>query len=246
VNFSDVFIRRPIATSLLMAALALFGVVAYRTLPVSDMPDVEMPTLQVRADLTGASPETMASSVATVLERQFTTIAGVDSMRSQSNSGRSEITLQFDIGRDVDGASVDVQTAIAEAMPLLPAGMTRPPSYRKQNPGDQAIFYLTLASDTVSMTTLADFAETIIAPNISMVSGVAQVQVQGATKYAVRVQLEPELAHRDHVWAARGLHAKAQRTTQQCRRLRQSHRRVAQRLARPPERSRQRNRQRRG
>jgi HAE1 family hydrophobic/amphiphilic exporter-1 len=192
VNFSDVFIRRPIATSLLMAALALFGVVAYRTLPVSDMPDVEMPTLQVRADLTGASPETMASSVATVLERQFTTIAGVDSMRSQSNSGRSEITLQFDIGRDVDGASVDVQTAIAEAMPLLPAGMTRPPSYRKQNPGDQAIFYLTLASDTVSMTTLADFAETIIAPNISMVSGVAQVQVQGATKYAVRVQLDPD------------------------------------------------------
>jgi HAE1 family hydrophobic/amphiphilic exporter-1 len=192
VNFSDVFIRRPIATSLLMAALALFGVVAYFALPVSDMPDVEMPTLQVRADLAGASPETMASSVATVLERQFTTIAGVDSMRSQSNSGRSEITLQFDIGRDVDGASVDVQTAIAEAMPLLPAGMTRPPSYRKQNPGDQPIFYISLSSDTVSMTTLADFAETVIAPSISMISGVAQVGVQGATKYAVRVQLDPD------------------------------------------------------
>ncbi len=192
MNFSEVFIRRPIATSLLMAALALFGIVAYQTLPVSDMPDVEMPTIQVQANLPGADPGTMASSVATVLERQFTTIAGVDSMRSQSSSGQTQITLQFDISRDVDGASVDVQTAIAEAMPLLPSGMTSPPSFKKQNPGDQAIFYMTLISDTVAMADLADFAETVIAPRISMVSGVAQVQVQGAAKYAVRVQLDPD------------------------------------------------------
>jgi HAE1 family hydrophobic/amphiphilic exporter-1 len=192
MNFSEVFIRRPIATSLLMAALALFGVVAYFGLPVSDMPDVEMPTLQVQANLPGADPGTMASSVATVLERQFTTISGVDSMRSQSSSGNTSITLQFDISRDVDGASVDVQTAIAEAMPLLPAGMTAPPSFKKQNPGDQPIFYVTLASGTISMQELADYAETVIAPRISMINGVAQVQVQGSAKYAVRVQLDPD------------------------------------------------------
>ena len=192
MNFSEVFIRRPIATSLLMAALALFGIVAYNSLPVSDMPDVEMPTLQVQANLPGADPSTMASSVATVLERQFTTISGVDSMRSSSGSGQTSITLQFDISRDVDGASVDVQTAIAEAMPLLPSGMTAPPSFKKQNPGDQAIFYMTLISNTVSLADLADFAETTIAPRISMVNGVAQVQVQGAAKYAVRVQLDPD------------------------------------------------------
>lgn len=175
-----------------MAALALFGVVAYFSLPVSDMPDVEMPTLQVQANLPGADPNTMASSVATVLERQFTTISGVDSMRSQSGSGSTQVTLQFDISRDIDGASVDVQTAIAEAMPLLPAGMTAPPSFRKQNPGDSAIFQVTLASGTISMQELADYAETVIAPRISMVSGVAQVNVQGSSKYAVRVQLDPD------------------------------------------------------
>ena len=125
MNFSEVFIRRPIATSLLMAAIALFGVVAYRSLPVSDMPNVEMPTLQVQVNLPGADPDTMASSVATVLERQFTSISGIDSMRSQSSTGQTQITLQFDMSRDIDGASVDVQTAIAEAMPLLPAGLTR-------------------------------------------------------------------------------------------------------------------------
>ncbi len=192
MNFSEVFIRRPIATSLLMAAIALFGVVAYRTLPVSDMPNVAMPTLQVQANLPGADPATMASSVATVLERQFTSISGIDSMRSQSSTGQTQITLQFDISRDIDGASVDVQTAIAEAMPLLPAGMPAPPSFKKQNPADQAIFYLTLTSDAIPLTQLDDYAETIIAPRISMVNGVSQVQVSGATKYAVRVQLDPD------------------------------------------------------
>ena len=141
MNFSEIFIKRPIATSLLMAAIALFGVVAYRSLPVSDMPNVEMPTIQVQANLPGADPATMASSVATVLERQFSTISGVDSMRSNSSTGNTQISLQFDVSRDVDGASVDVQTAIAEAMPLLPSGMPSPPSFRKQNPNDQPVFY---------------------------------------------------------------------------------------------------------
>jgi len=192
VNFSEVFIRRPIATSLLMAAIALFGVVAYRTLPVSDMPNVEMPTLQVQVNLPGADPATMASSVATVLERQFTSISGIDSMRSPSSTGQTQITLQFDMSRDIDGASVDVQTAIAEAMPLLPAGLPAPPSFKKQNPADQPIFYLTLTSDTISLPLLDDYAETLIAPRISMINGVSQVQVSGATKYAVRVQLDPD------------------------------------------------------
>ena len=192
MNFSEVFIKRPIATSLLMAAIALFGVVAYRSLPVSDMPNVEMPTLQVQANLPGADPNTMASSIATVLERQFTSISGIDSMRSQSSTGQTSITLQFDLSRDIDGASVDVQTAIAEAMPLLPAGMTAPPSFKKQNPSDQPIFYLTLTSDAVSLSQLDDYAETLIAPRISTVNGVSQVQVGGATKYAVRVQLDPD------------------------------------------------------
>jgi len=172
VNFSEVFIRRPIATSLLMAAIALFGVMAYRTLPVSDMPNVEMPTLQVQASLPGADPNTMASSVATVLERQFTAISGIDSMRSQSSTGQTSITLQFDLSRDIDGASVDVQTAIAEAMPLLPGGMPAPPSFKKQNPSDQPIFYLTLTSDAISLSQLDDYAETLIAPRISTVRGV--------------------------------------------------------------------------
>ena len=156
MNFSEVFIKRPIATSLLMAAIALFGVVAYQTLPVSDMPNVEMPTIQVQANLPGADPATMASSVATVLERQFSTISGVDSMRSSSSTGSTQITLQFDVSREVDGASVDVQTAIAEAIPLLPSGMPSPPSFKKQNPGDQPVFYLTLTSDTIPISTLAD------------------------------------------------------------------------------------------
>jgi HAE1 family hydrophobic/amphiphilic exporter-1 len=192
VNFSEIFIKRPIATSLLMAAIALFGVIAYRSLPVSDMPNVEMPTLQVQVSLPGADPATMASSVATVLERQFTSISGIDSMRSQSSMGQTSITLQFDISRDIDGASVDVQTAIAEAMPLLPAGLPAPPSFKKQNPADQPIFYLTVTSNAIPLSQLDDYAEQIIAPRISMVNGVSQVQVSGSTKYAVRVQLDPD------------------------------------------------------
>src|SRR5207302_441579 len=174
MNLSEVFIRRPVATSLLMAAIALFGIVAYRALPVSDLPQVDFPTLNVSASLPGADPGTMASSVASPLERQFTTIAGLDSMTSRSGSGNTNVTLQFDLGRDIDSATVDVQTAIAAVMPLLPAGMPSPPSFRKNNPNDQPIMMLMLTSNTLPLPVLDDYAETMIAPRISMVSGVSQ------------------------------------------------------------------------
>jgi len=136
MNFSETFIRRPIATCLLMLAIAMFGVLAYLALPVSDLPQVDSPTIQVSAQLPGGSPQTMASSVTAVLERQFTTVAGLDSMISSSNLGGSNITLQFDMNRDIDGAAVDVQTAIAAAIPLLPS-MPTPPTFRKVNPAEQ-------------------------------------------------------------------------------------------------------------
>jgi HAE1 family hydrophobic/amphiphilic exporter-1 len=199
MNVSEVFIRRPIATSLLMVGIALFGVIAYRALPVSDLPQVDYPTLNVSAGLPGGDPGTMASSVASPLERQFTTIAGLDSMTSRSGSGNTNITLQFDLNRDIDSATVDVQTAIAAVMPLLPAGMPSPPSFRKNNPNDQPILMLNLTSNTLPLSALDDYAETMIAPRISMVSGVSQVQVQGASKYAVRVQLDPDKLHAQQI-----------------------------------------------
>src|ERR1041384_5141322 len=182
-----------------MAGIALFGVIAYRALPVSDLPQVDYPTLNVSAGLPGGDPGTMASSVASPLERQFTTIAGLDSMTSRSGSGNTNVTLQFDLNRDIDSATVDVQTAIAAVMPLLPAGMPSPPSFRKQNPNEQPIMMLNLTSNTLPLSTLDDYAETMIAPRISMVSGVSQVQVQGAAKYAVRVQLDPEKLHAQRI-----------------------------------------------
>jgi HAE1 family hydrophobic/amphiphilic exporter-1 len=199
MNLSEIFIRRPIATSLLMAAIALFGVVAYRALPVSDLPQVDYPTLNVNAGLPGGDPGTMASAVASPLERQFTTIAGLDSMTSRSGSGSTNVTLQFDLGRDIDSATVDVQTAIAAVMPLLPAGMPSPPSFRKNNPNDQPILMINLTSNTLPLSVLDDYAETMIAPRISMVSGVSQVNVQGAAKYAVRVQLDPDKLHAQQI-----------------------------------------------
>src|ERR1039457_3271978 len=199
VNISEHFIRRPIATSLLMAAIALFGIIAYRALPVSDLPQVDYPTITVSASLPGGNPDTMASAVATPLERQFTTIAGLDSMISSSAQGSTSITLQFSLGRDIDGATVDVETAIAEAMPLLPPGMPTPPSFRKVNPGDQPIItlFITSPTKTVRLSDLDEYAETMLAQRISMVSGVAQVRVFGSAKYAVRVQVDPnELSSR--------------------------------------------------
>src|SRR5205085_11944932 len=159
VNLSELFIRRPIATSLLMGAIAMFGIIAYRALPVSDLPQVDYPTLNVSASLPGADPNTMASAVASPLERQFTTIAGIDSITSSSGTGNTNITLQFTLDRDIDSAAVDVQTAIAEVLPLLPAGLPGPPSFRKNNPADQPILMLNLTSRTVPMSTLDDYAE---------------------------------------------------------------------------------------
>jgi HAE1 family hydrophobic/amphiphilic exporter-1 len=191
MNISENFIRRPIATSLLMAAIALFGVIAYRALPVSDLPQIDYPSISVFASLPGANPDTMASAVATPLERQFTTIAGLDTMTSNSSQGSTNINLTFDLSRDIDGATVDVETAIAEAMPLLPPGMPTPPSFRKTNPGDYPIISLFLTSPTMRLSDLDEYAETMVAQRISMIDGVAQVQVFGAAKYAVRVQVDP-------------------------------------------------------
>jgi HAE1 family hydrophobic/amphiphilic exporter-1 len=197
VNISEGFIRRPIATSLLMAAIALFGLVAYQQLPVSDLPNVDFPTLLVTAQLPGASPETMGASVATPLENQFSMIAGLESMTSVNSLGSTLVTLEFDLNRSLDGAAIDVQSAITQASRLLPQGMPTPPTFTKVNPADQPILYLVITSTTLPPWTLDEYAETRIAQRISMVNGVAQVQVLGSQKYAVHAQLDP------HALAAR-------------------------------------------
>ncbi|MBZ5617101.1 MAG: efflux RND transporter permease subunit, partial [Acidobacteriia bacterium] len=191
MNISQTFIERPIATSLLMAAIALFGAVAYRSLAVSDLPNVDLPTLLVTASLPGASPDTMAAAVATPLENQFSTIAGLGSMTSSNSLGNTQITLEFDLARKLDGAAVDVQAAITQASRLLPQGMPTPPTFTKVNPADQPILYIALTSPTLPLWVLDEYAETRIAQRISMISGVAQVQVLGAQKYAVHVQMDP-------------------------------------------------------
>ena len=178
-------------TALVMMAIVIFGIAGYRTLPVSDLPNIDYPTMQVQATLPGASPETMAASVATVLERQFSTVPGLDSMTSTSSRGNTNVTLQFSLERNIDAAAQDVQSAIAAVGRRLPAGMPAPPQLRKVNPADQAILFMGLNSSTLSPQVLDDFAETLIAPRISTVDGVAQVNVWGASKFAVRVQLDP-------------------------------------------------------
>ena len=192
VNPSEIFIRRPIATSLLMLALALFGVVAYRLLPVADLPSVEFPTISVNANLPGADPATMASAVASPLERQFTTIAGLDSMTSSSTTGGANITMQFDLNRNIDGAAIDVQTAISAVMPLLPAGMSSPPSFRKVNPADQPVMQFGVISPTLQPSEINFYNESLLAPQMSMVNGVAQINSNNNWRYAVRVQVDPE------------------------------------------------------
>ena len=191
MNLSQAFIERPIATSLLMGAIALFGSVAYQKLAVSDLPNVDFPTLQVTAQLPGASPDTMAASVATPLENQFSTIAGIESMTSINSLGSTQITLEFALDRSMDGAAIDVQAAITQASRQLPQGMPTPPTFAKVNPADQPIIYLTLTSKQVPLWTLDEYAETRIAQRLSQVTGVAQVQVLGAQKYAVHVQMDP-------------------------------------------------------
>jgi len=192
MSIAGLFIRRPVMTTLVMLAILLFGFVGYRALPVSDLPNVDFPTIMVGASLPGANPDTMAAAVAMPLERQFSTIAGLDSMTSTNAQGVTRITLQFTLNRDIDAAAQDVQSAIASAARDLPTDMPSPPSFRKVNPADQPILYLSMNSPTLPLSTVDEYAETFIAQRISMISGVAQVQVYGAQKYAVRVQLDPK------------------------------------------------------
>ncbi|MGD0822178.1 MAG: efflux RND transporter permease subunit [Desulfomonilia bacterium] len=192
MNISSIFIERPIMTTLVMFSILLFGIVAYRALPVSELPNVDFPTIRVSATLPGSSPENMASAIATPLERQFSTIAGLDSMTSTSALGTTQITLQFNLSRNIDAAAQDVQTAIGTAARLLPVNMPSPPFFRKVNPADQPILIVSLNSATLPLSTVDEFAETLLAQRISMISGVAEVQVYGSQKYAVRIQLDPK------------------------------------------------------
>jgi HAE1 family hydrophobic/amphiphilic exporter-1 len=191
VNVSQLFIRRPVTTTLVMLAILAFGWASHGQLPVSDLPNVDFPTLQVTAALPGASPETMAASVATPLEKEFSTIAGLDTMNSSSAQGNTQVTLQFVLNRDIDAAAQDVQAAISRAGKNLPPEMPTPPSFQKVNPADQPILFIALTSPTLSMYELDEYAENMIAQRISQVSGVAQVQVNGSQKYAVRVKADP-------------------------------------------------------
>ena len=191
MNIAELFVRRPVMTILLMSAIVIFGVAGFRLLPVSQLPNIDFPTIQVSADLPGASPETMASAVATPLEKQFSTIAGIDSMTSISGQGIAQITIQFALDRDIDAAAQDVNSAIASAARQLPATMPAPPSFRKVNPADFPVYYLALTSDVLPLSTVNEYAETFLAQRISTISGVAQVLVFGQQKYAVRVQVDP-------------------------------------------------------
>jgi len=188
----SLFIKRPVMTTLVMVAILVAGVMGYRLLPVSDLPTVDFPTISVSASLPGASPETMAAAVATPLEKQFSTIAGIDNMTSSSSLGSSNITIQFSLDRSIDAAAQDVQAAIAAVSRQLPRDMPTPPSYQKVNPADQPIIFIALKSPTLPLSKLNEYAETLMAQRISMVNGVAQVQVYGSQKYAVRIQLDPQ------------------------------------------------------
>jgi HAE1 family hydrophobic/amphiphilic exporter-1 len=191
MNISEIFINRPVMTSLVMLAILSFGAFAYRMLPVAELPNVDFPTIQISANVPGASPETMAAAVATPLEKQLSTIASIDSMSSTSTLGATQITLQFALDRDIDGAAQDVQTAISLALRQLPPEMPAPPSLRKINPADTPVFILTLSSAYLPLSAVDEYAQTLLTQRISMSPGVAQVQVNGSQKYAVRVQLDP-------------------------------------------------------
>src|SRR2546425_295033 len=192
MSVAELFIRRPVMTTLVMLGILMFGIMGYRLLPVSDLPNVDFPTILVSASLPGATPETMASAVAMPLEKQFSTIAGVDSMTSSSSTGSTQITLQFNLSRSLDAAAQDVESMIAKAARDLPQNMPSPPSYQKVNPADSPILYLSLSSPTLRLSDVDEYAETLMAQRISMVSGVAQVSVFGAQKYAVHAKLDPK------------------------------------------------------
>jgi len=191
MNIAGLFIKRPVTTTLIMLGIVVFGLMSYRLLPVSDLPNVDFPTIQVGAGLPGASPETMASAVALPLEKQFATIAGVTSINSTSGLGNTSITLQFELSRNIDAAAQDVQSMIAKATRQLPPQMPAPPSYQKVNPGDQPVLFLVIGSPTLPMSQVDEYAESMMAQRISMVDGVAQVNVYGSQKYAVRIDVDP-------------------------------------------------------
>jgi len=197
MNVSEVFIRRPVTTTLLQIAIVLFGVMGYLVLPVSDLPPVDFPTINVSASLPGADPETMASAVATPLERSFATVSGISSINSTSTMGNTNITIQFDLDRDIDAAAQDVQVAIARTGRQLPPDMPSPPTFRKSNPADFPILFLTLSSETLPLSEVNEYADTLLAQRLSTVRGVAQVSIFGAQKHAVRIDVNPqELAAR--------------------------------------------------
>ncbi len=191
MSLPELCIRRPVMTTLLMAAFLVFGAISYFKLPVSELPQIDFPTIQVTAQLPGASPETMAAAVATPLEAQFSTIAGLDALNSVSAQGVTSITLSFSLDRDIDAAAQDVQSAMAVAQRRLPTEMTTPPSFRKVNPADSPVYYIALSSKTLPLSVVNEYAETQLAQRLSTVSGVALVNVFGSQKYAVRVQLDP-------------------------------------------------------
>jgi HAE1 family hydrophobic/amphiphilic exporter-1 len=197
MNLAELFIRRPIMTTLVMIGIIIFGLMSYRLLPISDLPTVDYPTIQVSASRPGASPETMAASVARPLEKQFSSIAGLNILSSTSALGSTQITLQFDLSRNIDAAAQDVEAAIAASAGQIPSDLPNPPSYTKVNPADQPILYLYLYSSTLPLSKVDEYAETFLGQRLSIVNGVAQVQVYGSQKNAVRVQLDPnELATR--------------------------------------------------
>ncbi|MGD9591810.1 MAG: efflux RND transporter permease subunit [Candidatus Berkiella sp.] len=193
MNLSAIFIARPVMTTLVMLAMLLFGIMGFRELPISALPNVDFPTITVSASLPGASPQTMASSVATPLEQQFSTIAGIDSMSSNSTQGKVQITLQFSLDRNIDDAALDVQAAITATIRDLPDNMPSPPTFRKVNPASSPILYLAISSPTLPLYKVDEYAENLIAQKISMIAGVAQVNVLGSQKYAVRIQVNPTL-----------------------------------------------------
>jgi len=192
MNIAKIFIARPVMTTLVMFAILLFGAIGYQSLPISNLPNVDFPTIQVTSQLPGASAETMASAVSIPLEKQFATIAGLDQMTSTSTLGQSQITLQFDTSRNMDGAALDVQASITAASKQLPPQMTTPPTFAKVNPAAQPVIYIAVSSDTMPMKDVDYYAETLIAQRIARISGVAQVQVNGSQTYAVRVQVNPQ------------------------------------------------------
>src|SRR5258708_5154758 len=191
MKLTEIFIRRPVMTALLMIGIVLFGVAGYRALPVSDLPNVDFPTIQVQAALPGASPETMAASVATTLERQFATISGIDSMTSNSGTGSTSITIQFALDRSIDAAAQDVQNAIAAGLRKLPPGMPTPPSIQKVNPADQPIMFMVLSSPTVALSAVDEYAENLMAQRISQLPGAAQLNIFAAQQRAVPAHLNP-------------------------------------------------------